>query len=216
MRRLSLLLIIAGIVISLYPLLDRAYTWYWQNKIFSEWEKAQSLEETNRDQADDTERDTREEAGTDENEKNDSDSESMTEAIPSYEALGIMEIDKIDLKLPVLNGTSEAILRIGAGFLEGTTAIGEPGNTVLTAHRSHTYGRFFNRLDELEVGDKITITTTDELFNYTVYKTTLVKVKDTSVLESDGGESILTLYTCDPLYSVNPPNRLIVQAKLHE
>ena len=79
----------------------------------------------------------------------------MTEAIPSYETLGIMEIDKIDLKLPVLNGTSEAILRIGAGFLEGTTAIGEPGNTVLTAHRSHTYGRFFNRLDELEVGIKL-------------------------------------------------------------
>lgn len=102
-------------------------------------------------------------------------------------------------KLPILKGTGESVLRIGAGFLEETARIGGLGNTVLTAYRSHIYGQFFNRLDELEVGDSITISTTDELFSYTVYNTELVGAEDVSILGAVGEGRILLYIPVIPL-----------------
>jgi sortase A len=219
MRRLSLILIVTGVLVLLYPLLDRAYTWYWQQKIFNEWEAEHMREDTHVEKDTVKER-VETEAGLEENENNINPAES-SEAEGSENdtilrnTLGILEIEKINLKLPILGGTSEAILRIGAGLLEGTAGFGEVGNTVLTAHRSHTYGRFFNRLDELEAGDRITISTEhDQQYHYVVYRTIIVEVDDTSIFEFEEGDRILTLYTCHPLYSVNPVNRLIVQARL--
>jgi sortase A len=212
MRRLSLILIITGVLVLLYPLLDRAYTWYWQQKIFTGWEAERFQESRDVYHAG---RKTGRSTASEEGNEN-PDAGTPADDFSRFDTMGILEIEKIDLKLPILKGTSESVLRIGAGFLEGTARIGEPGNTVLTAHRSHTYGRFFNRLDELEVGDSITIATTDELFSYTVYNTEIVDAKDTSILGAVGEDRILTLYTCDPLYSVNPKHRLIVQAKMEE
>lgn len=211
MKKLASFIIIIGIIIAIYPLLDRVYTWYWQQKIFTGWEAGRSQESRDVYHA---ERKTGRSTASEEN--GNPDAGIPADDISRFDTMGILEIEKIDLKLPILKGTSESILRIGAGFLEGTAGIGEPGNTVLTAHRSHTYGRFFNRLDELEVGDSITITTTDELFSYIVYNTELVDAEDTSILDAGGEERILTLYTCDPLYSVNPKHRLIVHAKMDE
>ena len=208
MRRLAL--------IFLYPLLDRAHTLYWQHKIFTEWEEGLLLEDMDGEEDASVEQDALggDEFYLGENAGEPEISENTVDEAISYNTLGILEIEKIGLKLPVLRGTSDAILKIGAGLLEGTAEVGESGNTVLAAHRSHTYGRFFNRLDELEVGDKITIFTSDEHYQYTVYNTVLVEAGDTSILGASEDEWILTLYTCDPLYSVNPPNRLIVQAKM--
>ena len=126
----------------------------------------------------------------------------------------MLEIEKIDLKLPVLQGTSDYNLRFGAGLMEDLAGIGEPGNTVLTAHRAHTYGRLFNRLDKLEAGDIIVITTTEESFSYKVEQTHIVEATDTSVLASEPGDYLLTLITCHPLYKRNPSQRLVVQARL--
>jgi sortase A len=213
MRRLSLILIMTGVLVLLYPLLDRAYTCYWQQKIFSKWEAGHLQENMNTEKDIGAEQDETEVVIFDENE-NEANLSSESETI-LRNTLGILEIEKINLKLPILRGTSKAILRVGAGLLDGTAGIGELGNMVLTAHRSHTYGRFFNRLDEMEPGDCITISTKDgELYHYVVYRTLIVKVDDTSIFEADEGDRILTLYTCDPLYSVNPVNRLIVQARL--
>lgn len=212
MRRLSLILIITGVLVLLYPLLDRAYTCYWQQKIFSKWGAGHLQENMNTEKDIGAELDETE-VNFEENE-NEANFSSESETI-LRNTLGILEIEKINLKLPILRGTSKAILRVGAGLLDGTAGIGELGNTVLTAHRSHTYGRFFNRLDEMEPGDRITISTKDgELYHYVVYRTLIVEVGDTSIFEADEGDRILTLYTCDPLYSVNPVNRLIVQARL--
>ncbi|MBB3067768.1 sortase A [Paenibacillus baekrokdamisoli] len=128
------------------------------------------------------------------------------------QALGIIAIDKIDLKLPILEGATKANMRYAATHLTGTNSLGKIGNAAIAAHRARTKGRLFNRLNELELGDKITIIMKDKRLIYTVSKISVVEPTDLSVLSSNDKASILTLITCDPL--VNPTHRLIVQAKL--
>jgi len=126
--------------------------------------------------------------------------------------LGVIKIDKIDCTLPILDGTTPEILKIGAGKLTGTTDIGEIGNTAISAHRSHTYGRNFNRLNEVEEGDIVVISTSDADYTYEVFNIQVVEPSDVSLLKKSKTESILTLITCHPLYIAS--HRLIVQARL--
>jgi len=214
MRKLRLFLIIAGLAIIVYPLLDRAYTRYCQQKALAEWEARMFLQEsfTEASASDSVPtgyRDGSSEADSGEESLPAGDSTAITQT-----PLGILEIEKIALKLPVFRGTSHANLKIGAGLLEGSAGIGEPGNAVLTAHRSHTYGHLFNRLDELEAGDVIKVSTPDAQYEYVVESTAIVEAEDTSLLDSVRDERILTLYTCHPLHSINPPNRLIVKCSM--
>ena len=126
------------------------------------------------------------------------------------EASGRIKISKIDVNIPILEGTSKANLKVGAGHVSGTSKIGDVGNAALAAHRSHTYGRMFNRLEELEVGDKIEVTTNEGTFDYTIYKIHVVEPDDISVLYRSKEDKVLTLITCTPLYTAT--HRLIVHA----
>lgn len=210
MKKIANVLIIAGIIVFFYPLLDRAFTWYWQQRIFHGWEESLVAGESSLDEnalAGEPEETPEETMGEEETPD------------PflglSVTPLGILEIKKIDLRLPVLRGASLANLKIGAGLLEDTAEIGAPGNTVLTAHRSYTYGRFFNRLDEIEAGDEIVIANAQEnTYRYVVYNKVIVEPDDTSVTRGNEEERILTLVTCHPIH--NATHRLIVQARIEQ
>jgi sortase A len=93
-----------------------------------------------------------------------------------------------------------------------TTLPGKDGNCVLAAHRSFTYGRFFNRLDEVFIGDRVNIETKNGMYRYTIFEKKRVLPNDTSVLDSKKGKKYLTLITCDPMK--NPTHRLILVGKL--
>ncbi|WMT39316.1 class D sortase [Paenibacillus sp. D2_2] len=134
-------------------------------------------------------------------------------SFPNEEGLlGMIEIAAIDVKLPILEGATKENMRSSAVHLSETASLGSPGNTAIAAHRARTTGRLFNRLDELKIGDKITIHTEDKAYQYEVYNILVVEPTDVSVLSSTGKESILTLITCTPLNKST--HRLIVQAKL--
>lgn len=125
--------------------------------------------------------------------------------------VGLMHIDKIDLTLPMLQGATDDNLDIGLGIMDGTSPLGQIGNTGIAGHRSHTEGRLFNRLDEVTLGDEIKVETLDGEMTYEVYDTKVVTPDDVSVLESNQEDSIITLITCEPM--INPTHRIIVQAK---
>lgn len=126
--------------------------------------------------------------------------------------IALIEIDKIDLKLPVLEGATKANMKHAAAHMKETTPIGEIGNAAIAAHRARTTGRLFNRLNEVVIGDTITVKTNDQTYNYEVYDISVVLPSDVSVLDGNNKDKILTLITCDPL--VDPTHRLIVHAKL--
>lgn len=117
------------------------------------------------------------------------------------------------MELPVLEGATKTNMRYAAAHMKETTDLGEEGNAAIAAHRSHTKGRLFNRLNEVEVGDEILIEVKEGSYVYTVDKISVVKPTDVSVLDvEDPEERVLTLITCDPL--INPTHRLIVRAKM--
>jgi LPXTG-site transpeptidase (sortase) family protein len=125
--------------------------------------------------------------------------------------IAIIQIDKIDLKLPILEGATAKNMKVGAAHMTETAPLGEIGNAAVAAHRARTKGRMFNRLDEMEIGDRIDVRMRNSSVSYRVTDIKVVLPTDLSVLKNDGDKTVLTLITCDPL--VNPTHRLIVHAE---
>ena len=125
--------------------------------------------------------------------------------------LGIIEVDKINLKLPVLQGATQQNMKFGAGHITGTAMPGNSGNAAIAAHRSQTYGKQFNRLDEIDSGDTITFRTSNENYQYKVYEKLVVTPEEVSILAGNQDEKTITLITCTPIDTAT--HRLIVKAK---
>jgi sortase A len=124
--------------------------------------------------------------------------------------IGKMFIPKIDLECMMVPGVSQKDIKNALGWMTTTSFPGEKGNTVIAGHRSHTYGRFFHRLNEVEKGDTIKVETTSGTILYRVYDKFIVKPDNLSVLKAKKEEEI-TLITCEPLYS--DKFRLIIKAE---
>lgn len=143
-------------------------------------------------------------------------------------ALTKIAIPDIGVETLVVEGTSPSALRAGAGHYEETPLPGQVGNVAIAGHRT-TYGRPFNRLDELEVGDTIWLATPVGDHEYRVIgepaspdcrrtdrAACITNPSDWSVVTEpeDAGASILTLTTCHPKGSA--AERLIIRAELVE
>ncbi len=147
----------------------------------------------------------------DENVSNLTDAESI-KSKPS--AIGTIKIDKIDVYLPVAEGSDLATLKFALGHMTETSPLGSIGNAVVAGHRSHSFGTYFNRLDEVEIGDEIVVETAGGTYTYVVYETLVVEPDDLSVLRSSSNHRVLTLITCTPLYTST--HRLIVHAVVED
>ncbi|MEK3968341.1 MULTISPECIES: class D sortase [Paenibacillus] len=217
MRKFSYLLILAGILIMLYPTANEWYNDRQQEKLLetAELSTADSTPQSDLRSryaevtqllAEESVLDAQAQPQLQETEKPEPEIE------VGGKVIALIEIDKIDLKLPVLEGATKANMKHAAAHMKETAPLGEIGNAAIAAHRARTTGRLFNRLNEVVVGDVITVKTSDQVFNYEVYDISVVDPSDVSVLDGNDKDKILTLITCDPL--VNPTHRLIVHAKL--
>jgi len=251
-KKLSLVLIVVGVLVAISPVVGMIYTRWYQNRIIEQWynsvdvsdasEPAQADPEesygqlahifafgreqengaamqpgndteSNRDYTPGSDSEQSQEANASENNPR-TESEPKPRSKPQYTVLGIIEIEKIKLKYPILEGVRASDLKVGIGHIPGTAGLGENGNCVLAGHRNYTFGRFFNRLDELTEGDIINVTTKKAQYKYKVYKKHVVTPDDVSILKGKKDESILTLVTCTPIYIAT--HRLIVHASLEE
>jgi sortase A len=129
------------------------------------------------------------------------------------DALTRLQIPAIDLDTIVVEGTTPAALRAGTGHYPKTPLPGEPGNVAIAGHRT-TYGRPFNRMDDLKPGDKIVLTTPIGKHTYEVTgKPFVVSPNDwTPITEYEKGGSFLTLTSCHPEGSA--AYRIVVRAEL--
>jgi sortase A len=220
---MSILLIIAGLSIFFYPAAKDYYTSYNQENMIEEWEgsnqentvAAESLKELEEVFSIETQAESSEsDIPPVENQETGDVTASETKIKQQSRAgmVGVIEIDKIGVKLPILNGASDANLDKGAGLLEGTPAPGMPGNSAIAAHRNRAYGSMFNRLDEVGVGDTVTVKDKNSTYQYEVYETLVVEPHETSVLNGSQDEKVLTLITCTPIDTAT--HRLIVKAKI--
>ncbi|MCD8084671.1 MAG: class C sortase [Clostridiales bacterium] len=127
--------------------------------------------------------------------------------------MGYVRIDKINQELPIYHGTSEGVLQIAAGHLQGSSLpVGGKGtHCVLSAHRGLPSARLFTDLDKMEVGDTFTISVLDRLLIYEVDQILIVLPNEIEALYIDEDEDYCTLLTCTP-YGVNS-HRMLVRGK---
>lgn len=116
-----------------------------------------------------------------------------------------IEVDKI-----VVEGVQVSDLKRGPGHYPDSPLPGQPGNAAIAGHRT-TYGAPFNRVDELEPGDEILVTTVQGSFRYEVREQLIVSPDQVEVLD-DFGDDRLTLTACHPKYSAR--QRIVIVAAL--
>lgn len=138
----------------------------------------------------------------------------LVEARPeSGEPFAIIRIPSIEGLVDgwaVVEGVTRPILRAGAGHMPSTPLPGQPGNSVISGHRT-TYGAPFHELDTLNPGDLILVETALGVHTYQVTGSEIVSPRDVWVIEDRGGAT-LTLTTCHPKFSAR--QRLVVFAEL--
>ena len=122
--------------------------------------------------------------------------------------LGIFKIEKLNINVPIYNGTSEYYLNRGVGRIKGMAKMDEVGNLGISGHRDG----FFRVLKDIQLGDDIEILTTQGIENYEVSSITIIPKSDISIL-APTTDKTLTIVTCYPFYFVgNAPKRYIVKA----
>ena len=130
--------------------------------------------------------------------------------------MGYLSIEKIGVEMPIYHGTSEPVLNIAAGHLEGSSLpVGGAGtHAVLSAHRGLPSARLFTDLDRLETGDSFTITVLNRVLTYEIDQILIVEPDETEPLRIIEGEDCCTLFTCTP-YGINT-HRLLVRGRRAE
>ena len=127
--------------------------------------------------------------------------------------MGYITIPKISVELPIYHGTDEGVLQVAAGHLEGSSLpVGGAGtHAVISAHRGLPSAKLFTDLDELEVGDRFTITVLNRVLTYEVDQISIVLPTEIDQLLPTEGMDYVTLMTCTP-YGINT-HRLLVRGK---
>ncbi len=126
--------------------------------------------------------------------------------------IGILEIPKYEVELPIIGKWSYKLLKISICRYKGPDPL-EKGNLVLIGH-NYKSGAHFGILKKLSVGDEIYLTNADtgERVRYVVYQIKSIAPDAFSALTSYHGTAGLTLMTCKD----NGTNRLLVRCEQKE
>ena len=124
--------------------------------------------------------------------------------------IGTIDIPSIDCRLPIFHGSGEDMLTKGAVHLAGTAfPIGsDSARSVISAHTAYPGKIFFDRLTEVKIGDRFSVTVLGDTYYYKVVEINTVLPDETEYLLPEKGRDLVTLVTCTP-YSVNT-HRLLV------
>ncbi len=139
-------------------------------------------------------------------------SEEDVATLSKEEVIGLIEIESLDLKYAVLEGTESHELSCGIGHITDTAGIGEKGNCVLAGHNGSRHGTFFTNLKTIGTGDVVKLT--DKEGNSYFYEVESMEVVDPyeNSVKDQGEETELTLITCENKGTM----RLVVKCRLEE
>lgn len=122
-----------------------------------------------------------------------------------------VRIPAIDVNLPIYHGTSEEVLQVGIGHLQGSSLpVGGKGtHVILAGHAGLSTAKLFTDLSLIEEGDVFYIHCLNEILAYQVDQIKIVEPEDTRDLKIDPKQDYVTLVTCTP-YGINS-HRLLVR-----
>ena len=124
--------------------------------------------------------------------------------------MGYITVPKISQELPVYHGTSDGVLSVAVGHLQGTSLPvgGENTHCVVSAHRGLPTAVLFTHLDRMEIGDIFYFTILDRTITYEVDQIRIVEPDDASLIQIKDGKDYCTLLTCTP-YGINTQRLLV-------
>ena len=123
--------------------------------------------------------------------------------------VALIEIEDINLRRVVVEGTRAEELAKGPGHLVGSAIPGQPGTSAILG-RSSRYGSAFAHLDELKAGQEVTVTTAQGIHTYEVVDSTVRSANDSAAFT--GERNMLLLIT--GVGGASPDQRLVVRALL--
>lgn len=140
--------------------------------------------------------------------------ESKDETLKGQKIIGIVEIEKLKVVYPIVEGTKKDNLHVAIGHMVKTSGIGEKGNCVIAGHRGGALGTFFKNLHLLGNGDIIELTDLNgRIHKYEVYDSFVVEPTQMEVTyNNDPYDRTVTLITCED----NGTKRLIIKGKYVE
>lgn len=124
--------------------------------------------------------------------------------------MGVLQIPKIKVSLPIYHSTEESVLQIAIGHYEGSSLPigGASTHSVLSGHRGLPSATLLTDLDQMEPGDRFYVTVLKEILAYEVDDIEIVLPEQVESLSIREGEDLITLVTCTP-YGINS-HRLLV------
>lgn len=127
---------------------------------------------------------------------------------------GTLEINKIDVNVPIYFGDTLEILKKGVGHSSGSYFPGEGGSIIYMGHNSK---KMFRRFSELQLGNEIKVTTTYGEYKYKIYDMKLIKETEVDKLPVQKEKEILMIYTCYPFNNIGyATQRYVVYAELEK
>lgn len=124
--------------------------------------------------------------------------------------IGRITIKSVDLELPIVKGTTNENLLIGAATMRPDQKMGE-GNYPLAGHHLKQKNLLFGPLENIKTGAQIVITDFKKDYIYSVTSKDIVSEMDADVIEETNKKEI-TLITCDK--AVKTEGRLVVKGEL--
>lgn len=127
------------------------------------------------------------------------------------DTIGLLYVPKLDEEFPIIEGTDEDDLKKGVGHYDDSGFPGENKQILLSGHRDTVFENF----DELEGGDEFHIKMENGTFAYIIddSETEIVSKDDTSVIDPDREDEVLTVSTCYPfVYVGDAPERYVFHA----
>lgn len=134
---------------------------------------------------------------------------SVTESGQKYHTVAIVNIPSIGVNYPVLNTTTDELLKISPCYFWGPKP-NEIGNYCIVGH-NYRNTKFFSKVPNLQNGDIIEITDlTGRTIKYSIYDKYLVDPTDVSCTsQRTNGNKEITLITC----TNDSSKRVIVKAR---
>lgn len=213
---LLVVILLVGLSVMLYPIISDWWNSHTQSRAIATYqEKVETLDETDIESILKRAREYNEALRSLSNPFGDYDEVPDYDNILDITGTGIMgyvSIPQIRVELPIYHGTSEEVLNVAVGHLQGSTLpVGGAGNhAVVSAHRGLPSAKLFSDLDQLVVGDTFTITVLKDVYTYEVEEISIVEPEQMDKLICVDGEDLVTLMTCTP-YGVNS-HRLLIRA----
>lgn len=125
--------------------------------------------------------------------------------------IGRIDCEPIGLHTAIVEGSTNALLEVGAGTLKPNQEVGK-GNYALAGHNMINRNLLFGSLRYAEVGQVMEVEAYSQKANYEITDISTVAPSAVQLIEDSEGEGLLTLVTCN----ADGSKRVIIRGTLIE